>query len=279
METLLSNDCLPRLLDAVIDSPPGSMQINPELNIFRSWSAFLSAERRAAEAVLGYKPDQLAKRFWKTAGDGLEDVAVDSEEFRAVQTIFHSEPVVPAFYGSTHVGSTWAERATILRIRRIENGGQEGSSRAMYDNVGRALKAEGVAFLGGVHSRWLFHGTDGATALKIVSDPVRGFTPLASKSDGSKITLWGEGIYFARDATYPDDFGFARKDADGTKHMLLCLVMTGTSCLGGNDVRLHLKSRDGNRKYDSMVDSLSNPEIFVVTDGASICPAYLIQYK
>jgi len=38
-------------------------------------------------------------------------------------------------------------------------------------------------------------------------------------------------------------------------------------------------SRDGNRKYDSMVDSLSNPEIFVVTDGASICPAYLIQYE
>jgi hypothetical protein len=281
MATLVQDDCLPRLLDAVISASPGCIQVNPEFNMARSWGGFLSQERRKAETNLGYKPDQLARKFWQTDGADdhkLLDVADGSDEFNAVKAVFLSEPVVPAFYGGTHVGSSWSQRTQILSIKRVENNGQEGASRAAYNSICTALKSEGVAFTGGVHSRWLFHGTDHDTMIRIVSDPARGFTPLARKANDSKITLWGEGIYFARDATYPDDFGFAAKASDGTKHMLLCLVMTGTSCLGGNDVRLYLKGRDGHSKYDSLVDSLSNPEIFVVTEGAQVCPAYAIQY-
>ena len=66
--------------------------------------------------------------------------------------------------------------------------------------------------------------------------------------------------------------------ADGTKTVLLCLVMTGMSCLGGSNVKLYEQMRDGYVKYDSLVDDLSNPEIFVVADGAQVFPAYVIQY-
>jgi hypothetical protein len=248
-----------------MDSPPGSLRTNPELNMMRSWAAFLSEERRAAEASLGYKPDQLAKKFWTTDGyaaDKLLAVDKSSDEFAAVKAIFLSEPVVPAFYKFGSAGSSWAQRARVLSISRVENSGQEGSSRATYKNIDAALKSEGVAFMGGVHSRWLFHGTDHETVLKIVNNPIDGFNALASQR-----ALWGVGINLARDASY-SDAGFSCVGADGSKHMVLCLVMTGSSCLGFHSALLHQTKRDGNWTYNSFVDSLSNPEIFVVdVDG------------
>jgi hypothetical protein len=144
------------------------------------------------------------------------------------------------------------------------------------------LRGEGVAIAGGVHARWLFHGTDATTLELIVNNPTRGFTPHARKINASgkddKLTLWGEGVYFARDAQYPNDFSFAKMAAVGTKNVLLCLVVTGNSVLGGADQQLHLKSRDGFVRYDSMVDDLSTPEIFVVAEGGQASPAYVIQY-
>ena len=44
-------------------------------------------------------------------------------------------------------------------------------------------------------------------------------------------------------------------------------------------MKLHQQRRDGHIKYDSLVDDLSNPEIFVVGNGAQIFPAYVIQYS
>jgi hypothetical protein len=277
MASIVHHDCLPRLLDAVVTLPAGCLSVSPEFNLQKSWGGFLSAERRAAEEQLGYKPDQLYD-FWKTDGkqaEKLVTVEETSDEFKAVRDIFLSEPAVPAYYKPR---SGWPRSARIVSIKRVENSGQEGASRTTYVNLSTTLRSTGVSLTGSVHTRWLFHGTHPDTLVRIVSDPVRGFTPLARKKDDSKITLWGEGIYFARDASYPDSFGFAEMAPNGTKAVLLCLVMTGTSCLGGNDVQLYQQMRDGYCKYDSLVDDLSNPEIFVVGDGAQVFPAYAIQY-
>jgi hypothetical protein len=103
-----------------------------------------------------------------------------------VKAIFLSEPVVPAFYKFGSAGSSWAQRARVLSVSRVENSGQEGSSRATYKNIDAALKSDGAAFMGGVHSRWLFHGTDHETMLKIVNNPIGGFYALASQR-----VLWG----------------------------------------------------------------------------------------
>ena len=281
MATLLRSDCLPRLLDAVTVARHGSM-LSPEFNIACSWVEFLSEERRAAEEFLGFKPDQLSQK-WVTDGQSnqpLMGVDAGSEEYAAVQKVFLSEPVVPAHYQPTFVGCTWSERAQVLSIQRVENFGQEGLTNTTYRNVNTGLKREGIKFRGGVHSRWLFHGTDYETIVKIACNPASGFTALAAAAAHDKLDLWGPGIYFARDAHYPDTFGFSNPSgSDGTKHVMLCLVVTGTSCLGGLTEKLHLKRRDNHSTYDSFVDSLSDPEIFVVADGAHVCPAYVIQYR
>lgn len=56
-------------------------------------------------------------------------------------------------------------------------------------------------------------------------------------------TYWGKGIYFARDASY-SDLGWVRRAPDGTKRVLLSLVITGMSCLGEQDMQLTTQYRD-----------------------------------
>ena len=61
--------------------------------------------------------------------------------------------------------------------------------------------------------------------------------------------------------------------------VLLCLVVTGMSYLGDNTFDL-LPYRHGTKhRYNSFVDSLSNPEIFVATASPAALPAYLIRYS
>ena len=214
------------------------------------------------------------------ASPRLSNQSTPMSSFRSSR-LAQAEPLVPAFYSPPR-SATWAQRTRILSVRRVENPGLENSANGAYRNLVNALKVEGTKLVGGVHSRWLFHGTDASVAERIALNPMRGFTAIANRSDGKKLALWGEGVYFARDAQYPDDFGFATKSAaDGTKCVLLCLVLTGHSCLGGADVQLHLQTRNGQGShgtYDSLVDDLANPEIFVVEDGGRVFPAYVIQY-
>ena len=91
-------------------------------------------------------------------------------------------------------------------------------------------------------------------------------------------SLWGKGIYFARDASY--SHGFAGRDTKGRKQMLMCLVVTGVSCLGYKDMPFvsPFVDRDKRHVYNSAVDDLSNPEIFVVPEGRQAMPAYIIHY-
>merc|ERR1712070_676408 len=88
MESLLTLDCLPRLMEAAL-SPP------PEMQMMHSWREMLGNDRLQAEAWLGYQPDDL-KRFWtSTDGRGMDskklfEVPTGSEEYRKVSAVFFS---------------------------------------------------------------------------------------------------------------------------------------------------------------------------------------------
>ena len=115
-----------------------------------------------------------------------------------------------------------------------------------------------------------------ASLNSIVDDRHTGFD-----RETAEVQLWGNGVYFARDASYPEFFGRAAAPAacgDGTMKVLLCLVVTGMSCLGANGLILRDQMRTRKNKYNSFVDSLSSPEIFAVQDGRAAFPAYIIQY-
>jgi len=265
-------DTLPRLIDATMSAK------GPEMHIMWSWQDRLSEDRRAAEQWLGYSPDQL-HRTWdackKRSMDDqkLYDVPRDSREWRVVSSIFLATPKEPPAY-ITQNAETWPS-TKILKIQRIENMMQEAASfRPHYEALKRSIEQQGVAFEPGVHTCWSFHGTEAIDS--IVNDPIQGFQPLAAGT--RKATLWGAGTYFARDARYAADGGFCLPKPDGTRQILMCLLNRGMCCLGNPGHKGVLPFRNKPHRYHSTVDSLSNPEVFIIQHPGAAYPAYLMTF-
>mmetsp|Transcript_140573 Transcript_140573/g.449339 ORF Transcript_140573/g.449339 Transcript_140573/m.449339 type:complete len:157 (-) Transcript_140573:203-673(-) len=151
------------------------------------------------------------------------------------------------------------------------------SSQGRRDAVRHALRAQGVLFKAGVNVRWLFHGPQTVEAMDSITCTLDGFNPLLSGSAVGQ--LFGAGMYFARDAQYSD--AFAVRLPSGERQVLLCLVEVGMSCLASPDHvgrTCLLPFRSQRFRYNSTVDSLSNPEIFIVQCSAQCLPAYLITF-
>lgn len=274
MDSLLLHDCLPCLIDAAC-APEGA-----EVHMVRRWPERLSDTRREAERWLGNCPDRL-RRLWisphRRGADvqKLFQVPRSSEEYRRVATIFKAAPREPPEY-LLSPQAAW-ELATIVRVERVENGLQENcGARPYMENVRRSFTEQGLEFEPGVHTCWAFHGADPSALESIVQDPLSGFQPLAAGT--RSCPLWGLGTYFARDAKYVSDGQFCGPAPDGTRCMLLCLLMTGMPCLGDPEHRGVLPMRRRPHRYNSSVDSLSSPEIYVVQHPGAAYPAYLITF-
>jgi len=256
----------------------------PESAFIASWRRFLSAERRAAEDGLGYNPEQMRTRFWQSPGKRGEDHSLlfevdrekDREEFQLVEKIFLAEPTVEPHY-RRRASLGWPNRE-VLKIERIENGAQLGATDSHHTNLRSMLDAQGITLQGGVHTRWLFHGTPSEAAIaSIITDSMSGFK--VSMAGSTAGTLWGPGTYLARDPQYCFDHGFYAKAADGSCKLFLCLVETGMPCVGNPELSLDaLPYRQENHRYNSVVDSISNPEIFCLGFSASVYPAYVLTF-
>lgn len=83
------------------------------------------------------------------------------------------------------------------------------------------------------------------------------------------------GSYFARDARYSHNY----TNPSATRSMFACRVLLGTYTRGTSDyVRPPPKEDDPSVFYDSCVNSMSDPSIFVVFEKHQVYPEYLIQY-
>mmetsp|Transcript_27333 Transcript_27333/g.63731 ORF Transcript_27333/g.63731 Transcript_27333/m.63731 type:complete len:689 (+) Transcript_27333:116-2182(+) len=270
METLKQYECLPRLIDAAV-CPDG-----PEVSFMRSWANFLSPARLEAEAYLTYNPDSWRQKFWtnRAAHDQpLIPLDPGSMEYRMVQTAFLANPVVPRAY--TDINPAAWDRTRVMRIERVENELQlEGNARPYYSSLYRAIEDQGVRFEDGTHTRWAFHGSDALES--IVTNPMSGFQPLVSGA--RSLALWGPGTYFARDAKYASDGGFCGKSREGYNQMMMCLLSIGIPACGDSENRGILPFRQKYNRFNSTVDSLSNPEIYVTQVPGAAYPAYVITF-
>jgi len=270
MESLKQYECLPRLIDAAV-SPEG-----PEITMMRSWASFLSPARLEAEQYLTYNPDSWRSKFWtnrSTHDNPVVPVDPNSTEYRQVANLFLANPVVPRAYTDINPAS-W-DRTRIIKIERVENELQlEGNARPYYSSLYRAVEDQGVRFEDGTHTRWAFHGSDALES--IVTNPMSGFQPLVSGA--RSMALWGPGTYFARDAKYASDGGFCGKSREGYDQMLLCILSIGFPCCGDCENRGILPFRQKYHRYNSSVDSLSNPEIYITQVPGAAYPAYVITF-
>jgi len=107
----------------------------------------------------------------------------------------------------------------------------------------------------------LFHGTDEETVPKIVT---QGFN---RNFCGKNATMYGKGVYFARDAEYSARTQYAHPNSKGIQHMFVCRVVVGVYCIGRQNA-LTPDVRQGHQLYDTTVNNMNDPEIYVTYHDA-----------
>merc|ERR1712139_58590 len=119
---------------------------------------------------------------------------------------------------------------------------------------------------------WLFHGTDQDTVPKIIE---MGFNRIFC---GKNATAFGKGVYFARDASYSSSTTYSRPNKKGIQHMFLCRVVVGAYTKGIRDALIP-EVRKGNLLYDTTVNDMMNPGIYVTYHDAQAYPEYLVKFR
>ncbi|KAL8222063.1 UNVERIFIED_CONTAM: hypothetical protein K2H54_074867 [Gekko kuhli] len=156
-------------------------------------------------------------------------------------------------------------KAKIIKINRIQN-------LALWE-VYQWQKEQMKKANGGkdVDEKLLFHGT---TRNHVEAICQQNFDWRICGIHG---TAYGKGSYFARDASYSDNY--CKLDLV-SKTMFLARVLVGEFTNGlPNYLRPPAKDSQNTAFYDSCVNSIHNPSIFVIFEKHQIYPEYLIDYS
>ena len=93
-------------------------------------------------------------------------------------------------------------------------------------------------------------------------------------------TAYGQGVYFATDASY--SVKYCTADANGQMQMYFARVLTGEYTRGNSAVRTPPFKNDPNNpliRYDSTVNKTENPSIFVIYNDNQAYPEYIVTFK
>lgn len=120
--------------------------------------------------------------------------------------------------------------------------------------------------------RWLWHGTNSEGMDKIMQ---QGFN---RSFCGKNATMYGKGVYFARDASYSAYPTYSVPDNHGYQYIMACRVVVGEYCPGTTDsLTPDIRDPSTQALYDSTVglirdDTMSNPSIYVTYHDAQAYP-------
>ena len=79
------------------------------------------------------------------------------------------------------------------------------------------------------------------------------------------------GAYSANDS-------YATPGEDGVRYVFQVRVVVGDYCQGKENIKTTPEKPNGDY-YDSVVDSMTDPQMFVVFDDCAVYPEYLIKFK
>ncbi|XP_064199031.1 protein mono-ADP-ribosyltransferase TIPARP-like [Anguilla rostrata] len=188
-------------------------------------------------------------------GFSLVEVPPSAKAYQSIHCLFHS---------------TMLETKTeIISIQQVQNIFHWDRYRRQKEHMQIHSTAHSWSL-----EQHLFHGTTEDCAKEIC---LNNFDPRVSGKNG---VVYGRGSYFARDARY--SLKYAAKSGGGNQHMFLAKVLVGNVTLGNatysRPPRLNPLT-PGYELYDTCVDKISDPSIFVVFDNCQCYPYYLIKYK
>ena len=120
----------------------------------------------------------------------------------------------------------------------------------------------------------LFHGCGPDVVDKILQ---QGFN---RSFCGKNATFYGKGVYFARDASYSSYPLYSPADGRGLQTIFAVRVGVGAWSKGVKDA-LTPDVRDARRNllYDTTVDNMADPSIFVTYHDAQAYPEYRIRFN
>uniref|UniRef100_A0A8C4NAB3 Poly [ADP-ribose] polymerase n=1 Tax=Eptatretus burgeri TaxID=7764 RepID=A0A8C4NAB3_EPTBU len=151
---------------------------------------------------------------------------------------------------------------TIKNVSRIQN-------VELWENFTRKRKWMSHKNEGQVEERLLFHGTSSSSITGICN------MNFDMRLHGKHGALYGKGVYFAKNATYSDRYV---TEAQFSKQMILARVLVG-EYMQGKETYRRPPEKAPNILYDSCVDDISNPEIFVIFEKDQMYPEYLLEYE
>ncbi|XP_019641150.1 PREDICTED: poly [ADP-ribose] polymerase 14-like isoform X1 [Branchiostoma belcheri] len=98
---------------------------------------------------------------------------------------------------------------------------------------------------------------------------------------GKNATAYGDGVYFAKHASYSAQDTYSPPDAQGDKHIYQARVIVGEYTAGKSGLLEPPPKNPSNAavRYDSVVDNVKNPSIFVVFHDTDAYPEYHIVFK
>ena len=123
-----------------------------------------------------------------------------------------------------------------------------------------------------INEKFLFHGTRNTLPSNIYKDE-EGFDMRFGRAG-----MWGNGNYFAVNASYSDDYAYRRPD--GTQQMFLAKVLTGRSIELPPHSTLRLPPKgQGNMRYDTVNGETNGSRVYIAYSNDKAYPFYLISYN
>ena len=87
-------------------------------------------------------------------------------------------------------------------------------------------------------------------------------------------------MYFAVESSYSAQDKYSVPDSSGLRYMFVCRVIIGEYTLGNKDMKTAPPLTPGsNAVFDTLVENVKSPTIFVALTDAQAYPEYLITFK
>ena len=223
------------------------------------------------------------------------DLSPSSAEYKEVLTAFemtmgsgsitHTAPVPQ---GISQYYQPSLQYSRVVQIQRIQNPGLYATYQAKLKD----MNDHNPPTVTNEHR--LFHGTQPNTCDKINK---QGYNRSYAGMNGAlgitaccihiltliffTAAVIGKGVYFACDASYSARPTYSPPDPQGHKYMYYARVLTGEFTRGSSGLIVpppKNPQKDPNIPFDSVVDNVANPSVFVIFNDTQAYPEYLIQF-
>ncbi|XP_026018060.1 uncharacterized protein LOC113018874 isoform X2 [Astatotilapia calliptera] len=159
---------------------------------------------------------------------------------------------------------------TVMKIERLQNVHLRRAYEAQKKHI-----SDKNAHEGGAAEKPLYHGTTQENCHSIMT------TGFNRSFAGQNATAYGHGTYFAVNASYSAQPTYSKPAADGSRLMFVARVLTGVFTQGQATMKvLPLRnSQQPHNRFDSAVDKIDNPAMYIVFHDNQAYPDYLITFK